>query len=104
MYNCMYWSESNPHKIIQEEVNLSGVTVWCGISSHRIIGLYGFDRIVSDESYLDMLDNWLLLQIDLTVRQFVQDDEATVNYARDVGDWLGQHFPDALIGGRGLVD
>ena len=29
-HNCVYWSDSNPHEILQRELNLPGVTVWGG--------------------------------------------------------------------------
>ena len=28
-HNCVYWNEDNLHHVIQKDVNLPGVTVWC---------------------------------------------------------------------------
>ena len=31
-HNCVYWSNNNPHVILEKDINLSGVTVWAAIS------------------------------------------------------------------------
>jgi hypothetical protein len=30
-YNCVYWSNTNPHLIIKQELNVPRVVVWGGI-------------------------------------------------------------------------
>jgi hypothetical protein len=30
-HNSVYWSDCNPHEVIQEELNVPGLTVWVGI-------------------------------------------------------------------------
>jgi hypothetical protein len=30
-HNSVYWSDSNPHEVIQEELNVPSLTVWVGI-------------------------------------------------------------------------
>jgi hypothetical protein len=41
-HSCVYWSDTNPHEIIQEELYVPGVTVWAGIWSQGILGPYFF--------------------------------------------------------------
>jgi hypothetical protein len=41
-HNNVYWSDSNPHEVIQEELNVPGITVWAGIWSGGIVGPYFF--------------------------------------------------------------
>jgi hypothetical protein len=51
----VYWSDSNPHEVIQAELNVPSLTVWVGIWSGGIVGPYFFDGTVTGESYLEML-------------------------------------------------
>jgi hypothetical protein len=37
-HNSVYWSDSNLHEVIQEELNDPGLTVWAGIWSGGIVG------------------------------------------------------------------
>jgi hypothetical protein len=37
-HNSVYWCDSNPHEVIQEELNVPGLTVWAGIWSGGILG------------------------------------------------------------------
>jgi hypothetical protein len=37
-HNCMYWAPVYPHIHVGKEVNLPSVNVWCGLSSHDLIG------------------------------------------------------------------
>jgi hypothetical protein len=41
-HNNVYWSDSNPHEVIQEELNVPGLTVWAGIWSGSIVSPYFF--------------------------------------------------------------
>jgi hypothetical protein len=51
----VYWSDSNPHEFIQEELNVPSLTVWVGIWSGGIVGPYFFDGTVTGESCREML-------------------------------------------------
>jgi hypothetical protein len=53
-HNSVYWSDSNPHELIQEELNVHGLTVWAGIWSGSIVGPYYFDGTVTGELYLEL--------------------------------------------------
>jgi transposase len=107
-HNCIYWRSNNPHEIIEKEVNLPGVTVWCGISSQGIIGPYFFDGTVSGSSYLEMLSEWLWPQIESRIqggeRIIFQHDGATPHFAIIVRDWLNAKFPASWIGRRGWME
>ena len=39
-HNCYYWSEENPHKVIEKQPQSIGLNVWPAISSERILGPY----------------------------------------------------------------
>jgi len=58
-HNCVYWCHENPHKIIEQEVNLPGITVWAGITSAGLVGPFFFRDTVTGHSYLNMLSDQL---------------------------------------------
>ena len=47
-----YWSADNPNIVVEKELNLPRVTVWCAISSSGIIGPFFFDIAVTSQSDL----------------------------------------------------
>lgn len=102
-HNCVYWAAENPRIIIEREVNLPGVVVWCAMSSKGIIGPFFFENTVTGESYLKLLRDefWPLVQED---NYFFQQDGATPHYAIVVRDWLNQTMPERWIGRRGPVE
>lgn len=56
-HNCVYWSQDNPHVIMEHELNLPGVTVWCGVPVRGIVGPYFFfNETVNSEHYLQFLE------------------------------------------------
>ena len=62
--NCVYWSTDNPNIVMEKELNLPGVTIWCAISSSGIIGPFFFNVTVTSQSYLKTMKekNWLHIQ------------------------------------------
>jgi hypothetical protein len=63
-HNSVYWSDSDPHEFIQEELNVTGLTVWAGIWSGGIVGPYFFDGTVTGESCLEMLREVILPELE----------------------------------------
>ena len=43
-HNCVYWSDSNPHFILEHELNVPRVIVWGGIWSNGVVGPFFFRR------------------------------------------------------------
>ena len=106
-HNCVYWSDSNPHEILQQELNLPGVTVWGGLCSSGLIGPFFFDNTVTGESYLKMLNEklWSIVsKRDDCADLYFQQDGAPAHYAVSVRKWLDEHFPGRWIGRRGPVE
>lgn len=62
-HKCVYWSDTNPHLIIEQEINVPRVVVWGGICSNGVIGPFFFDGSVTGEKYLEMLEDVILLQL-----------------------------------------
>jgi hypothetical protein len=63
-HNSVYWSDSNPREVIQEKLNVPGLTVWAGIWSGGIVGPYFFYDTVTGESYLEMLHEVVLPELE----------------------------------------
>lgn len=62
-HNCVYWSDNNPHAILEEKLYLPGVTVWAGIWSEGFVGPYFFDGTIIFKKYFDMLRDIVIPQL-----------------------------------------
>jgi hypothetical protein len=60
----VFWSKENPHFIEELEQNLPHVMIWAGMDSKRLFGPYLFDGPVNQYTYLDMLQNWFVPQLE----------------------------------------
>jgi hypothetical protein len=60
-HNSVYCSESKLHEV---ELNVRGITVWAGIWSGGIVSPYFFYGTVTGESYLEMLREVVLLELE----------------------------------------
>lgn len=106
-HNAVYWSDTNPHLTISNELNSPGVLVWGGISAHGLIGPFFFEGNITGVSYLNMLQNDVIPA--LRVQEFFnemiwQQDGAPPHFQVDVRNFLDQTFPKRWMGRRGAVD
>ncbi|CAF3180109.1 unnamed protein product, partial [Rotaria sp. Silwood2] len=53
-HNCVYWSDTNPHFIIEQELNVSRVIVRGGIWSNGVVDPFFFEDNVASQIYLQM--------------------------------------------------
>jgi hypothetical protein len=60
----VYWSDTNPHFVIEQELNASGVAVWEGIWSHGVVGPFFFENTVTSDNYLQMLQNSIIPELE----------------------------------------
>ncbi len=105
-HNCVYWSDVNPHLIIEQELNVPRVTVWGGIWSNGVVGPYFFDNNVTSQSYLSMLKDVIVpqLQENRAYRTMIwQQDGAPPHYGKVVRDFLDDTFAQ-WIGRRGTIE
>lgn len=109
--NCRYWSTENPHQLHERPLHSPKVTVWCAVSSSRLIGPYFFEGedgetvTVTAARYVNMLEN-LRPEIDrLQTRGNIwfQQDGATAHTARISMALLREMFPGRLISRFGDV-
>lgn len=106
-HNAVYWSDTNPHITIAQELNLPGVNVWAGISSQGLFGPYFFNGTVTGESYFNLLNDtlWPVLSTRNDLNDLMwQQDGAPPHYYLPVRQWLDNHFPNKWIGLRGPVE
>jgi transposase len=105
-HNCVYWTDTNPHLIIEQEMHVPKVVVWGGIWSTGVVGPVFFEGNVTSEKYFQMLENHIipLLEKHSAFRTMIwQQDGAPPHYAQIVRDYLGDTFVE-WIGRRGSVE
>ena len=59
-HNVYIWGKKNPHATIEHERDSPKVNVFCAISKNHVHGLFFFERNVTGDVYLQMLQNWLM--------------------------------------------
>jgi transposase len=100
--NCRYWSAENPRILHELPLHPQKVTVWCGMTSERIIGPYFFQNqngetaTIIGASYRKCIEECLIPQIQ-DVNMWFQQDGATAHTARESIQLLKTIFPDRLI-------
>ena len=56
-HNVRIWGEENPHATIEHERNSPKVNVFCAISKNHVHGLFFFEKNLTGDVYLQMLQN-----------------------------------------------
>lgn len=102
-HNCVYYASSNPHVKYETPNTQLGVTVWCGVTSHGVVGPYFFEERVNGTNYLHMLHSYVWPQV-MRRRLIFQHDGAPAHYALEVRNWLNAKFPQGWIGRRGAFE
>ena len=62
-HNVGIWGEENPHATIEHERDSPKVNVFCAISKKRVHGPFFFEGNVTGDVYLQMLQNWLMVEL-----------------------------------------
>ncbi|CAF4766205.1 unnamed protein product, partial [Rotaria sp. Silwood2] len=63
-HNYVYWSDTNPHFIIEQELNVPRVIVWGGMWSNEVVGPFFFEDNVTSQTYLQMLKSHIIPQLE----------------------------------------
>lgn len=100
--NCRYWSNGNPHWTMEKSQYFPKVTVWCGIWREGVVGPFFFDESVTGRSYLRMLKEEFLPELEALHMQrqvcvFMQDG-APPHWWTSVRKWLSDTFPGRWMG------
>jgi hypothetical protein len=105
-HNVRIWGLQNPHTTLEHERDSPKVNVFCTISQTKVYGPFSFDEnTVTGVTYLAMLQNWLLPQIDADSEGFIfQQDGAPPHWHRDVRRFLNEYLSQQRVGhmGRGI--
>uniref|UniRef100_H3AAA0 Tc1-like transposase DDE domain-containing protein n=1 Tax=Latimeria chalumnae TaxID=7897 RepID=H3AAA0_LATCH len=99
--NVFFWSKENPHYMEEIEHKPPRVMMWAALNARHVIGPYFFNGLVNHKSYLEMLQNWFVPELDaLGIRQdvWLQQDGVPPHYALSVREFLNDSFPDRWIG------
>ncbi|CAF3721000.1 unnamed protein product [Rotaria sp. Silwood1] len=63
-HDCVYWSDINPHFIIEQELYVPQVIVWGGIWSKGVVGPSFFEANVTSQNYLQMMKDNIIPQLE----------------------------------------
>jgi len=99
MNQCPFLHLSVPHKS-------AGIHVWIGIHSEGVIGPFIFDAIVTEASYLKMLETYAVpqvMQIEDHDHFYWQQDGAPPHWAITVRNFLNETFGKRWIGRSGPI-
>jgi hypothetical protein len=77
------WAKQNPNFFEVAAQHPPHVMMWAAVTSELITGPYFFDVSVTDESYLELLSNWLIQavdNVDLVKSVILQQNRAPDHY------------------------
>ncbi len=110
-HNSVYYDTVNRLIHYETQLNQSGVLVWAGMSSFGMSGLYFFDMNCTEETYLHMLQNYLVPGLEATYDDkmtngtlYFQHDGASTHYATYVCMYLDATFKAGVIVCRGSIE
>ncbi|GBO33616.1 hypothetical protein AVEN_64562-1 [Araneus ventricosus] len=106
-YNSQIWGTEKPSTVIEHDHASAKVNVFCAISSRKLYGPFFFfsERSVTSNVYLDMLEVWLMPQLDSDSTDYIfQQDGAPPHWNMEVRTFLKQHLPKCWIGQSGDAD
>ena len=105
-HNNIIWAtkDNRPtNHFVEEQLNSPSVHVWCAISSSAFIGPFFFDGNVNGNSYLDLLQQRMMPEMEALLgdemhRVIFMQDGATPHRCTHVRQWLSETFPDRTVG------
>ena len=103
-HNCHFWAGEDLRVTSEKMLNQPNVTVWCGMTSDRIVGPFILHDIMNAKRYLTMLKNEvrpIISAWDNTEDLIFMQDGAPQHLAIVVREWLNAQFPGKWIGRRG---
>lgn len=106
LHNSRYWSQHNPHYILETNSQyIERVNVWAGILGSHIIGPFFIEKINSDK-YLELLIEKVgpeIANLNLETVWF-QHDGCPAHNAYGVREYLNDTFPNSWIGRGGTIN
>ena len=105
--NTRIWGTENPHELLEHQRDSPKVTVFCAMSKKAICGPLFFERATVDgETYLDMLENWLMDKLNKKESDdfIFQQHGAPPHWSLRVRQFLNTTLPDRWIARSGQDD
>jgi hypothetical protein len=103
-HNCRIWGSENPHAIREIERDSAKVNACCASSCSEVLGpLFFAEQTVTAMTYLDMLQLYLLSQLEDQTNVVFQQDGAPPHWARIVREFLDMHFRGRWVGRDGPI-
>lgn len=105
-HNVRIWGVANPHATVEHIRNSPKVNVFCAVSRLKVYGPFFFcEKTVTGHVYLDMLENWLMPQLEADSDDFIfQQDGAPPHFHHDVREFLNTTLENRWIGRGGADD
>jgi hypothetical protein len=96
--NVRIWGSENPHAYVEHQHDSPKVNVFCAISSQKVYGPFFFaEETVIGMTYLDMLQLWLIPQLQIILTFIFQQDESPAHYHCEVRQYLNTVLPGHWI-------
>jgi hypothetical protein len=97
--NVRTWGSENPHAYVEHQCDSPKVSVFCAISSQKVCSPFLFaEETVTGMTYLDMLQLWLMPQLQNVLTFIFQQDESPTHYHCEVHQYLNTVLPECWIG------
>jgi hypothetical protein len=99
-HSVRIWGTENPQATVEHSRDCPKVTVFCALSNNKIYGSFFFaEETVTGIVYLDMPENWLLLQLNeyLGENLILEQDGALADYYNAVTGFLNENLPGRWI-------
>ncbi|KAF2355783.1 RNA-polymerase II-associated protein 3-like C-terminal domain [Trinorchestia longiramus] len=98
--NCRYWSAENPKIVHEIPLHSEKITVWCGMTSERIIGPYFFEN-QNGETATKPLQKVEVIEVNkesqippFIVHKSLSSSPSDVRLASPAGDTQASHHPN----------
>ena len=100
------WDKENPHATIEHEKDSPKVNVFCAISKNHVHGPFFYEKNITGDVYLQMLQNWLMDKLIANEHEdfIFQQDDAPPHWKLAVWAYLNDNLPGRWIGHAGGED
>lgn len=98
--HAYYWATQNPNERKQRSMDKNGVMVFCAFTASEILGPYFFDLNVNQQSYIELLREKLipdLQRLNMTEEVWFMQDGAPAHRANATMNLLRGVFDERLI-------
>jgi hypothetical protein len=98
-HNVHIWGTENPHAMMEHICDSPKVDVFCAVSSCKVYRPFFFAQpTVTGINYLDILQLWLMPQLQEDSEDFIFQDGAPQHFHFDVRAHLNANLPGRWIG------